>query len=101
MLDTNPRRTGIWMAIILTLAFCIFTVRTYFYYTQPRQNNMNIVRNLKKNYPDSILPKQRVNEAIDEYIHLLLIQEELEKMKTNPNNIDTVRVNELYDQLLK
>jgi hypothetical protein len=102
MLDTNPRRTGIWMAVILTLAFCVFVVRTYSYYTQPKQqNNIHIVKGFKENYQNDVSPKQRVSGSLDEYFRLLLIQEELEKMKTAPNNVDTVRVNELYDKLLK
>ena len=97
-LDENPRRTGIVMAIILTVAFLIFIVRSVIYYSSPPPTIEPVVFPAI-NRPDSV--KNRVTGTLEEYINLLQIQEELEKMQADPNNIDTARVNELYDILLK
>jgi predicted PurR-regulated permease PerM len=102
-LDENPRKTAIWMAVILTVAFIIFIVRTVIFFNQPTQqsNSIDLYRGIKQNYNDSIAPKQRLISTLDEYILLIEIQDELEKMQENPDKIDTVRVNELYKKLEK
>jgi hypothetical protein len=97
-LDENPRRTGIWMAVILTVAFLVFAGRTVIYFTSPKPTTPVIYQPVQR--PDTVV-KDKVSGSLNEYLRLLQIQDELEKMQADPANIDTARINELYNKLLK
>lgn len=100
-LDKKPRRNAIFMAVILTAAFFFFLIRTYLYFIQPKQPSVNLYQNIQQSQPDSVAFKGRLYDSFDNYLRLLEIQDEIEKMQNNPNSIDTARINELFNELIQ
>jgi hypothetical protein len=101
-LDENPRRTAIWMAVILFVAFSVFMVRTVYRYRHPAEKkNVELMRTVDDRFLDSMSVRKTVTDDLTEYFMLLKIQEELEEMNKNPEKADTARVNELIKKLSK
>ncbi|MDR1370501.1 MAG: hypothetical protein LBJ72_10340 [Dysgonamonadaceae bacterium] len=101
-LDANPRRTAIWMAVILFAVFCFFVYRFADNLRSPKEKKqVELIRTVQRRFSDSISVRKSVVDDISEYFELLEIQRELEEMKENPDRIDTARVEQLIRKLNK
>jgi hypothetical protein len=101
-LDRNPRKTAIWMAIILILFFLWFVYRTVYQVTHPIdkvENNLNQQIQNQFNPLDSITGQRGITSDLYDYFLLKEIQKEIEAMQRDSSKIDTTRLNQIIEML--
>jgi hypothetical protein len=93
-LDERPSRTGIFMAVILFIVLCLYTVSFINRWNNPSgydPENKNPIELIRQGFGDSI----SISDKFSEYLLLLEIQKELEEMLQDTTRIDSTRVEEL------